>query len=196
MKNVGFIVVIAGPTGVGETTVTLEAVKHLPGAMRLVGTTSRPKRPGEREGREYHFITKAEFRRRIRRGHFLEYTYIRNRGVYYGTYCPNIDALLARGKILFANLDLKGMRFMKRHYPTTYAIFIAPENIAQIRARKLQQHPNITAKELAQRIANARAEMRESLAYDTVVVNREGHLRSTVRIIVAGIQKHQKQLSN
>lgn len=192
----GFIIVIAGPTGVGESTVTKAVLAKMPRVVRLVTTTSRVKRPGEREGREYHFVTKKEFQRRIRQGYFLEYIYIRNRGVYYGTYRPTIEHALASGKILIANLELKGVRFMRRHYPRTHTIFIAPENIAQIRARKLQQHPTITIRELSQRLANAQAELREARYYDAVVVNREGHLSDTVRRVIALIRAYGRRIKN
>ena len=71
-KGAGFMVVIAGPTGVGETTVTKAVITKLSRAQRLITTTSRPMRPGEKQGREYYFLSKQEFQRRIRKGFFLE----------------------------------------------------------------------------------------------------------------------------
>lgn len=191
----GFIVVIAGPTGVGETTVTNAVLQRLRNGQRLVTTTSRRKRPGERQGREYHFITKSAFRRSIERGHFLEHIYIRNRGVYYGTHRATIERALARGTILLANLELKGLRVMRKMYPTTLAIFLKPESLAQIVRRKLQQHPTITKRELAQRIANARAELREAKFYDHVVVNRDGALSKTVGEVLALIRRQRNDLT-
>jgi len=196
MKHLGFIVVLAGPTGVGETTVTNFVLKHLKGAKRLITTTSRPKRPGEKQGREYYFITKKEFENRIRKGFFLEYIHIRNRDVYYGTHRPTIERALRRGTILIANLELKGMRIMQQHYPSTYTLFLMPESLEQIRRRKLKQHPTITKRELTQRLANARAEIREAKYYDTVVMNKEGRLKKNVQMIVQFIRQHQKKLQD
>ena len=186
----GFLVVIAGPTGVGESTVTNAVIRRLSRACRLITTTSRAKRPGEKQGREYSFLSKGEFQRRIRSGYFLEYIFMRSRGVYYGTERSKIERAIRQKKILIANLELQGLRVMRREYPETLAIFLKPEYIGQILERKLKQHPTITKKELALRLAEARRELSEARYYDVVVVNREGHLEATVTKILALIRRH------
>lgn len=189
----GFIVVIAGPTGVGETTVTKAVIRRLPRTARLITTTSRPMRPGEKQGRAYHFLSRAVFVRGIRLGKFLEYIYIRSRGVYYGTDRTRIERALSRGTILIANLELRGLRVMQRSYPHTLALFLKPENPQQIVERKLRQHPGITARELQLRLAEARRELREARYYDHVIVNRDGALAKTVQRVAALIERHAKK---
>lgn len=190
----GFMVVIAGPTGVGETTVTEAVIRALPRAQRLITTTSRPMRPGEKQGREYYFLSNQEFRRRIRGKFFLEYILMRSRGVHYGTEREKIERALQQGKIVIANLELRGLRVMRREYPHTLALFLKPENLQQIITRKLRQHPNITKKELALRYREARRELAESKYYDAVVVNREGRLHKTVQEVIAHIRVHERQI--
>ncbi len=189
------MVVIAGPTGVGETTVTKAVIATLSRGERLITTTSRPMRPGEKQGREYYFLSKQEFQRRIRKGFFLEYIFMPSRGVYYGTERLKIEQALKQGKIVIANLEFRGLRVMQKEYPNTLSLFLKPENLQQIIARKLRQHPNITKKELALRYNEARNELAESKHYDAVVVNREGQLRDTVKKIVTRIRAHKRTIS-
>lgn len=194
-KGAGFMVVIAGPTGVGETTVTKAVIAKLSRAQRLITTTSRPMRPGEKDGREYYFLSKQEFQHRIRKGFFLEYIFMRSRGVYYGTERSKIEQALKQGKIVIANLELRGLRVMQKEYPNTLSLFLKPENLQQIVSRKLRQHPSITKKELALRYNEARRELAESKYYDAVVVNREGQLRETVKRIIVRIRAHKRKIS-
>lgn len=186
----GFLVVLAGPTGVGETTVTRAVIRRLPRAKRLLTTTSRPKRPGEKQGREYEFLTRREFERRIGRKKFLEYIYLPSRKVYYGTDRTRIERELARGAILFANLEVRGLRVMRREYSETVALFLKPENLQQIVLRKLKQHPNITKRELTIRLREAKRELREARYYDHTIVNRDGKLQETVRAVLRFIRCH------
>src|SRR3989338_1791503 len=101
----GFIIVIAGPHGVGETTISKALAKILPRTERLVTTTSRPKRTGEKNGQEYNFIAKKDFENKIDKGYFLEYTYYRTRDAYYGTNKKDIDQKINQGINLIVNLD-------------------------------------------------------------------------------------------
>src|ERR1700742_4854258 len=95
------VVVIAGPSGSGESTITNQLIGRFPAKLvRLVTATSRPPREGEKPGVDYHFFTKEEFQKHIASGDIIEYTYIENRDTYYGTYKPDLEEKLQSGHVV------------------------------------------------------------------------------------------------
>ncbi|OGG57477.1 hypothetical protein A2853_03910 [Candidatus Kaiserbacteria bacterium RIFCSPHIGHO2_01_FULL_55_17] len=183
------VVVIAGPTGSGETTITNEVVRMRPRVTRLVTATTRLPRPGERNGVDYYFFTKEEFAQEKEKGNILESTYIENRDTYYGTYKPDLDAKLGAGSIVVINPDLVGAQFYKKNYDAT-TIFILPESIDAIERRLRQRNPEFSDAEIAKRRANAEAEMEnEKSFYDYVVTNADGKLEQAVDEVVAILKK-------
>src|SRR3989338_7616789 len=116
MKN---ILIISGPTGSGESTVTDLLIKKYPIFKRLVTATSRRPRLKEKNGRDYYFFSKAEFKKLIATGQIIEYTYIKNRDTYYGTYLPDLKKKLTAGYNLVANTDWVGTKFYTKHYRAT-----------------------------------------------------------------------------
>src|SRR3989344_4369875 len=188
------VVVIAGPTGSGETTITNEVVRMRPRVTRLVTATTRLPRPGERNGVDYYFFTKEEFAQEKEKGNILESTYIENRDTYYGTYKPDLDAKLGAGSIVVINPDLVGAQFYKKNYDAT-TIFILPESIDAIERRLRQRNPEFSDAEIAKRRANAEAEMEnEKSFYDYVVTNADAKLEQAVAEVVAILKKERYTL--
>ncbi|HCC23317.1 TPA: hypothetical protein DF272_04010 [Candidatus Falkowbacteria bacterium] len=179
----GFIVVIAGPTGVGESTVTKALIKLYPNAIRLVTTTSRPKRLNEQNHIDYHFLSKSQFEKNIQAGQFLEWTYIKKRDVYYGTKLADYTKLLNQGKMIFFNCDAKGLQAVRKQFPQqNVSFFITYKSINDNRRRLLHREPNITPEELNKRIEYATFEvLHEKKYYDRVIVNYMGKLPETVK---------------
>lgn len=184
------VVVIAGPTGSGETTVTNEIVKRFPGrAKRLVTATTRPPRAGEKSGTDYYFFTKDEFTRLKDKGDILESTYIPNRDTYYGTYAPDLTKRIESGEIVIVNPDIVGARYYKTRYDAV-TIFIAPESIDALARRIRERNPELPDAEIAKRRINAEEEIvNEQSFYDYVVKNVDGKLEETVRTVVDILNK-------
>ena len=186
MKN---ILIISGPTGSGESTVTDLLIKKYPIFKRLVTATSRRPRLKEKNGRDYYFFSKAEFKKLIATGQIIEYTYIKNRDTYYGTYLPDLEKKLKRGYNIVANTDWVGTKFYAKHYRAT-SIFIKPESIAAIKKRLLTREPNISSSEFKKRLTNAVAEIKkEEKYYAYTVINRQNQLPQTLSKIVKILKK-------
>ena len=183
------VVVIAGPTGSGESTITNQIVNAYPRVKRLVTATTRSPRPGEIHGTDYYFFTKEGFGKEKAQGNILESTYIENRDTYYGTYKPDLDAKLAEGSTVIINPDIVGAKFYKERYKAM-TIFILPESISAIEKRLRQRNPEFSDADIAKRRANAEAEIvNEKSFYDYVVTNKDGKLDETVDEVVAILKK-------
>lgn len=174
------VLVIAGTTGSGESTVTQEIIKRHPNFIRLVTATTRPKRLNEQEGIDYYFFSKEAFQREMAQGNILEHQNNRDSGVYYGSYKPDLEQKLAANKIVIVNPDIVGARFYKEHYNAT-TVFIAPESLADIRTRLLAREPNLAPEYLESRLAYAQRELtEESPYYDYKIINRQNKLEEAM----------------
>ena len=118
----GVIVVISGPSGVGKGTICRELVKRLDYAYLNVSVTTRPKSDKEVDGRDYWFVSKEEFQRRIEKGMLLEHAEVF--GNFYGTPKDKVDEQLAAGKAVILEIDVQGGRQIKAIYPDAVMIFI------------------------------------------------------------------------
>lgn len=184
------VVVIAGPSGSGETTITNEIVKRFPGTVsRLVTATTRPPRVGERNGVDYYFLSDEEFARSKEEGGILECTYIPNRNTYYGTYAQDLNEKISSNKIVIANPDIVGARYFKEHF-NAVTIFIIPENIDALLRRIRERNPELPDAEVEKRRVNAEAEIQnEASFYDYKVTNADGKLEEAVDAVVAILKK-------
>jgi len=189
-KKQGWIIVIAGPHGVGETTISKALVKILPRTERLVTTTSRPRRTGEKNGREYNFISKKDFENKIKKGYFLEYTYYQNRDAYYGTIKKEIEKKINRGINLIANLDIIGTKAMIKNFDRVITIFIRPDKFSNLSQRLKKRQPDIDPTELKKRLDSAKKEIKTEMKYyQHIVVNPEGQLDKTTTKVTQLIKK-------
>ncbi|MBI4079640.1 guanylate kinase [Candidatus Kaiserbacteria bacterium] len=184
------VVVIAGPSGSGESTVTQKIVERFPDRVqRLVTATTRPPRAGEKNGVDYYFFTKEDFAKEQATGHILESTYIANRDTSYGTYAPDLERKIASGHVVIVNPDIVGARYYKEHYGAV-TIFIVPENIDALERRIRERSPDLSQEEIAHRKENAAREMqKEQSFYDHVIVNADGKLEEAVDRAVATLKK-------
>lgn len=180
--------VIAGPTGCGETTVDKEIIKRFPIFDRAVSATSRKIRSGEKDKIDYYFMSKREFLDEMKKGNIFEHTYISNRNTYYGTYKPDLDRRLAEGKIIIKNPDLVGAKFYKEKYNAT-TIFLKPESLESLERRIKNRNPEISEEELGKRMENAKEELEEEKYYDYSVVNADGKLEDCVNEIIEILKK-------
>lgn len=177
MKNK--LIVIAGPTGVGESTITKEIIKRFPNFIRLVTATTRSPRPGEQNGHDYFFLSKEEFEEKIKSGEILEYQNTRD-GSYYGTLGSELKLRLEQGYNIIANYDIVGTRFFKEKYGSI-SIFVLPESLESLKKRHLDRDPQIDESTLNARLKYAEYEINEEAPfYDYQVVNKYGQLENTL----------------
>ncbi len=118
----GIIVVISGPSGVGKSTICRELVKRLDDACLSVSVTTRPRTPKEVDGKDYWFVGRDEFQRRIEKGLLLEHAEVF--GNFYGTPKDKVNEAIAAGKVVILEIDVQGGRQIKKLYPGTVMVFI------------------------------------------------------------------------
>lgn len=183
------VVVIAGPTGSGETTFTHELLSTYPNFTKLVTATTRPPRPGEREGFDYYFMSKEEFFDHVQDGSIPEYTHVVNRDAWYGTYRPELEKKIGEGRTVVVNTDLKGARWYKEQYGAT-TIFIKPKSLDLLRGRITRRDPTITEEEVNNRMVQALKEINEAEnQYDYVVWNNDGGFVDTISAFIEILKK-------
>src|SRR5512147_2434897 len=129
----GNLIVISAPSGSGKTTIAREVMHQIPGIEFSVSATTRPKRVTEEDGRDYFFLTREEFRRRVDAGEFAEWEEIY--GDFYGTLRSEIDRALAQGERMLFDVDVKGGLSIKRLYPEALLIFIEPPSVEILHER-------------------------------------------------------------
>jgi guanylate kinase len=170
------IILVTGASGAGKSSVVdlLLADKHLP-IVRFVTCTTRPKRPGERNGKDYWFMTPEKFRSRLAAHGFYEHANVYDR--YYGSSKAEMARLLKGRKAIVMILDVKGTRTMKRFHPEATAIFIdAPTASLRTRLKKRGADMN----DLKRRLVEIATEKRFKPKADIIIVNRDGELKRTV----------------
>ncbi len=166
----GFVVVISGPSGAGKTALceTLLARRASQGVAFSVSLTTRRKRSEERHGIHYHFVTRAEFQRRIEGGEFLEWAQVY--GDYYGTPRANVEAWLARGVDVLLDIDTQGAAAVRAKCADAVLVFVMPPSPEVLEARILQRGTE-RPEQIRARLAWAAHEIEALQNYDYCVVN-------------------------
>jgi guanylate kinase len=133
-----------------------------------VSATTRAPRPGEQDGREYHFLTEAEFRAAVAAGDFLEW--VEYSGNLYGTLRSEVEAKLRAGDDVILEIELIGARAVRRSMPEAISVFIAPPSMAEL-AERLRGRGTEAAAAIAKRLHRAETEVAAAEEFDHVVVN-------------------------
>lgn len=169
----GKLIVISGPSGAGKTTLLKRMFAECPAPLvGSISATTRPPRPGEIDGVDYHFLSQAEFERRRADGEFLECCEVFGRGDWYGTLKGEVAPRLAVGKWVVLEIDVRGTLAVLQHYPDAITIFIAPISIDELE-RRLRLRGTETEDALQRRLDTARREMAQIHVYRHCVVNDE-----------------------
>jgi guanylate kinase len=163
----GKMVVISGPSGSGKSTICKQLLLD-PRIVFSVSATTRAKRPGEVDGRDYHFIAPDEFKKRVQRGEFIEHAEVF--GNMYGTLRAPLEKALAEGKIYLLEIDVQGALQLKAMNEPGIYVFISPPDFEELR-RRLQKRGTEAPEVLERRLHKAEDEYRERVKYDHVVVN-------------------------
>ncbi|XP_078446543.1 P-loop containing nucleoside triphosphate hydrolases superfamily protein [Wolffia australiana] len=175
------IIVISGPSGVGKDAV-IKRLQEVRQEMHFVVTaTSREKRPGEVQGKDYYFVTKEEFLSMIERDELLEYALVY--GQYKGIPKQQIREFMARGSDIVLRVDIQGAATLRKILGNSAIfIFLVAENEAAL-VKRLISRKTETTEMLLVRIATAREEIKHMKDFDYVVVNAEGKLETAVDLV-------------
>jgi len=162
------VFVITGPSGVGKGTLIRGLRERVPGLALSVSATTRPARPGERDGVDYHFLPAEEFARRVEAGDFLEHAEYSGRR--YGTLRSEVERALedARGVVL--EIEVQGARQVRAAMPEACQIFIAPPTQDALRARLVGRGTD-DPEQVEARLDVARVELEARDEFDAEVVN-------------------------
>lgn len=166
--RVGRLTVLSGPSGVGKSTVVTELRRTCPQIWLSVSVTTRQPRPGEADGREYHFVTDAEFDRMLERGELLEWA--RFAGNRYGTPAAPVREKIAEGVPALLEIDLAGARQVRRALPEALLVFLAPPSWDEL-VRRLTGRGTEPPEVIARRLEAARAELAAGSEFDVTLVN-------------------------
>lgn len=180
----GLLIVLSSPSGGGKTTIAHHLLKSDRNIVRSVSCTTRPPRPGEREGRDYFFVTRSRFKTMVTRRAFLEWARVHRN--FYGTPRAWVERHLARGKDVLFVIDVQGGRSIKRKDPKALLLFLVPPSFKVLEARLKGRGTNDPA-DLKVRLRDAKRELREGRAYDHRVIN--GRLEKALAQVVKIIEK-------
>jgi guanylate kinase len=162
------VLVVTGPSGAGKGTLIRELVERVPGIEVTVSATTRERRRGEEDGREYWFLTDDEFLARVERGEFLEHVEFVS-GHRYGTLRSELDRIAANGHVPLLELETEGALRVKREVPGAVTIFISAR-VDELE-RRLRERATESAGEIGERIELARKQLEQAGEFDHVIEN-------------------------
>ena len=160
--------VLAAPSGAGKTTIARELVASDPRYGFSVSATTRPPRPGERDGVDYHFLDDAEFDARVAAGAFAEWARVHGRA--YGTLHAELDRLRAEGRVPVLDIDVQGALQVREQVPDALLVFVLPPSAGEM-LRRLRSRGTERESEVQRRLETALDELTRVELFDYVVVN-------------------------
>jgi guanylate kinase len=167
----GRLVVMSGPSGVGKTTVLRKLLAECPLPLRAsVSATTRPPRPGEIDGVDYHFLSDEEFHRRRQRGEFLECYEVYGSGWWYGTLKAEVASGLESGVWVVLGIDVHGAFSVVDQYPDAITIFLRPSSLEELE-RRLRGRGTEDEASIQRRLQQARHELALADWYRHQVIN-------------------------
>lgn len=164
------ILILSAPSGAGKTSLARALVENRDDAGLTVSHTTRPRRPGETDGKDYHFVDHDRFRQMIHDGLFVEHAEVF--GNCYGTSLAAIRILTDAGRHAILEIDWQGARNVRREYPGARSVFIMPPSREALE-RRLRDRGQDSDAVIAKRMREADSEMGHRQEYDEVIVNED-----------------------
>jgi len=181
----GKFIVLSGPSGVGKGTICNTLIKEL-NAWYSISMTTRNPREGEQDGIHYYFVTKEEFEEHLKNKELLEYNIYNNN--YYGTPKYKVLEKLNQGIDVFSEIDVNGAKNIKKMFPESLLIYIAPPSMEELRKR-LTERGTETIEKINERLAIAEEEAKEQHIYDYIIINDD--LETAINNVRNIIHNHQ-----
>ncbi len=181
-----FIIVISAPSGAGKTTIAKAVSERLKNVEYSISCTTRKKRDNEIDGRDYYFLDRPTFEKRINQGKLYEWAEVY--GDLYGTPKESVLDFLKQGKSVLMDIDIQGAQKIKKIYPNGVFIFILPPSIKELEKRLLKRgkdSPDI----IKTRLKSAEQEMKHRKEFDYLIINK--NLDSTVEMVESIIKVEQ-----
>jgi len=170
-KQQGIVFVVSAPSGTGKTTIINEFLKkHKKDFVLSVSVTTRNKRNGEVDGKDYHFFSREKFKRFIKGKKFLEYADVL--GNFYGTLSDTVYGSTKKGKNVIMDIDVQGADSMREKIKNCVTIFITPPSYAELKKRLLKRRTD-SVQEIKRRLALAKKELKERKKYDYIIQNKD-----------------------
>ncbi|OGR87060.1 MAG: guanylate kinase [Elusimicrobia bacterium RIFCSPHIGHO2_02_FULL_57_9] len=164
----GVLIVISAPSGTGKSTICRRLLERREELRYSMSCTTRLPRPGEKTGRDYFFVTKEEFKRKISRSEFLEWAVVHDH--YYGTPRHFIESTVKKGRNVLLAIDIQGASSIRRKLPEdSVLIFLAPPSLESLKQRLAGRRD--CSQSVAKRLANSKEELVAAKDYDYLVVN-------------------------
>jgi guanylate kinase len=165
-----FLLVLSAPSGGGKTTIAKMLLQGRDDLGYSVSATTRPKRPDERDGVDYHFLTRAEFEKRLKSGEFIESaTYA---GELYGTLKSEIERIFSQGRHAVLDVEIEGARQIRRNFKNSLLLFVLPPS-ADVLLTRLKGRNTEDPAVLQKRIIRAAEELAVVTEYDYAIVNED-----------------------
>ena len=165
----GKLIVFSAPSGTGKSTVAKHVLERIDGLEFSVSATTRPKREGEADGKNYFFLTKEAFENKIRSGGFIEYEHFF--GNFYGTLLDKTEEVVNAGRNMLFDLDVKGALNLKKRFPdNSLLLFLRPPDLEELKKR-LQGRDSEDEGALKERLERAEFELSFARQFDREVVN-------------------------
>ena len=170
MKRRGLLIIVSGFAGSGKGTIMKRLVEEDENYALSVSMTTRAPRPGEVHGREYFFVSKEEFERKIKEGGLIEYaSYVEN---YYGTPRAYVEEQMAAGKDVVLEIEIQGALKVRERYPDAVLIFVLPPSVEEL-YRRLKNRGTETEDVVRKRMSRAAEEAGIIERYDYIMINDE-----------------------
>ncbi|WP_426705380.1 guanylate kinase [Corynebacterium auriscanis] len=166
------IVVLAGPSAVGKSTVVARLIQEVPGLFFSVSMTTRDPRPGEVDGRDYIYVTREQFQDHIESGKMLEWAEIHGGLQLSGTPRQPVESALEEGRPVLVEVDLEGARNVKKLLPESRTVFLAPPSW-EVLVQRLTNRGTETEDVINRRLSTAKTEMAAQTEFDHVVINED-----------------------
>jgi guanylate kinase len=194
IRRRGLMLVLSSPSGAGKTTISRRMLERDPALTMSVSVTTRPQRPGEVPGVDYHFIDADSFQAMVERRELLEWA--RVFGNFYGTPRAPVEAALAAGRDVLFDIDWQGTQQLREAARADLvSIFVLPPTIAALE-RRLRSRAQDSDEEVARRMAKAADEMSHWPEYDYILVNHEieGSVAQVAAILGAERLRRERQV--
>jgi len=170
LNDKGMIVVVSSPSGTGRTTIIERVLREDSRLRYSTSVTTRPQRPGEKEGKDYFFVSEKEFKQRIERGEFVEWAEVH--GFMYATPKAPLVEIVQQGGVIILDIDIQGAMQVKEKFPHCVTIFVAPPSLESLEQR-LRNRGTDSEELIKRKLQDALRETAKIPEYDYLIVNED-----------------------